>query len=111
MAGSETGAITSSQVRRKKKEVDVEMPEEIKELAEKEKEVVPEADKILASSNDEKYLVKMERKNASWETPSEVIFTPQHPFQLVNETELDELLDQGGFRRADPRELVNFYKQ
>lgn len=107
MAGK-SGAITSEDVRKKKTET---VPEDIEALTELERQVNPtrEASKVLDGTDVEKYLVKMERRNASWETPAGVIFTQANPFQLVEENELDELLDQGGFRRADPRELINFY--
>lgn len=107
MAGK-SGAITSTDVRKKKSD---EIPEEIAELTELERTINPtrEASKVLDGTDVEKYLVKMERANASWTTPTGIIFTQKNPFQLVEETELDSLLDQGGFRRADPKELIKFY--
>ncbi len=65
--------------------------------------------KILDQNTDGVVLMKMERQNSSWTTRSGVIFTQEHPFQLVPEDEVDELLNEGGFRRADPKEVVNFY--
>jgi hypothetical protein len=56
-----------------------------------------------------KVLMKMERRNSSWTTRSNVVFTQEHPFQLVPEEEVAELIAEGGFRRADPMEVVHFY--
>lgn len=71
------------------------------------------AEKILTDINVDptKVLMKMERNNFSWTTRSGVIFTREHPFQLVPEPEVDELIREGGFRRADPKEVVVYYNQ
>jgi len=117
------GAVTSRDVRRTAKEVleDDSAPavnepmDEISKVenlvAEQKKNISKEsADKILADT-DSRFLLKMERKNASWQTRGGVVFSQEHPYQLVDEDEMDELLDEGGFRRADPREVVKFYQE
>lgn len=80
------------------------------EKQEREK-MAEEAVEAVASDSEDKFILKMERMNASWATRNGVVFTKQHPYQLVDEVEMEELLDQDGFRRADKREVVNFYKK
>lgn len=87
--------------------------ESIKSIAEEEKRRMKEeaASKVLeGTSAPGKVLMKMERRNASWTTRSNVVFTQEHPFQLVPEDEVIELIKEGGFRRADPQEVVFFYQ-
>jgi len=124
MATKDDGAITTKQVGKKSSSAKIMAGEESVEEAvltdpiseiervEREKMAEEPVDRVAANAESEdKYLVKMERQNASWMTRNGVVFTAQHPFQLVDETEMDELLDEGGFRRADKREVVNFYKK
>lgn len=56
-----------------------------------------------------KVLMKMDRDCVSWTTHDQVIFTKNHPFQLVEEAESDRLMREGGFRRAHPEEVKNWY--
>lgn len=87
------------------------IPPEVKQVVEQEakKERKKSAQKVLDGTEDDRVLMKMERHNASWTTRSGVRFTSQHPFQLVPASEVDELIKEGGFRRADPKEVINFY--
>lgn len=72
-----------------------------------------EAAKQMESATKEltggKILVKMETDNYSYLTESGVKFTKAHPFQLVEESEADLLEENGGFRKASPQELIDFY--
>lgn len=121
---SDDGAITSAKVRQrpaskvlegdqKKKAPADGKPEALQEIIDEEKEakVQEKTEELAPQPEEEKFLVKMERINASWSTRNGVVFTREHPFQLVDDVEMDELLDMGGFRRADPREVVKFYEQ
>jgi hypothetical protein len=86
--------------------------EAIQEMAKKEEKKLRQEQtrKVLEEAAlPGRVLLKMERKNSSWTTRSGVIFTQEHPFQLVPEEEVEELLREGGFRRADPQEVVYFY--
>jgi len=57
----------------------------------------------------EKFLVKMERKNPQYNTRGHK-FTQDHPYALVDREVCDYLLEkEDGFRMATPRELEEFY--
>lgn len=86
----------------------------IQDIAKEEEKRIREerAKRVLSDADsDDKVIIKMERKNNSWTTRSGVIFTQEHPFQLVPQEEVDELIREGGFRRADPKEVVYFYSE
>lgn len=54
-------------------------------------------------------LVKMIRKNASYEVRG-YRFTREHPYGLVSEDNADYLIEEdGGFRMASPKEAREFY--
>jgi len=54
-------------------------------------------------------LVKMERNNHSYETNG-YIFTQEHPFMAMSETDAQKIFDtQAGFRLATPREAQEYY--
>lgn len=63
----------------------------------------------VKDTSEEKVLVRMERGSASWTTHDGVKFTKQHPYQLVTEGEADLLMMEGGFRKAHPDELKQWY--
>ena len=112
-------AVTSKKVRPGKKAADEVFTGETDPEANESDlmEMVREAEAERASENiaaytppeDGRVLVKMERSNASWTTSGGVKFDKKHPFQLVNEQDLFEVLNSGGFRRCDPQEMVAFY--
>lgn len=91
-------AVTSDKVTQKRTRKPVSVsPTPEKDVA---KEVEKEAGKVL---------VRMERGARSWTTHDGVRFTKDHPYQLVAESEVDLLLMEGGFRRAHPDELKQWY--
>ncbi len=55
-----------------------------------------------------KILLKMQRQNASFESPSGVMFWKDHPFQLVPEDDVETLL-KDNFVRANLEEVEDFY--
>jgi hypothetical protein len=84
-----------------------------KNFAESEKEEVedlsPAPKKKVAKSNESTVLVKMERKNPTYETFG-YIFTTSHPFVAIPETVAQEIFDnEAGFRMATPREVQDYY--
>ncbi len=117
---NEERAVKSTDVRRGRRDEDADVAGSntgrealtIQELADQEDQRDKEEviNSLIKKNSDGRTLVKMERKNASWTTHSGVIFTQEHPFQLVPNDELEALLNEGGFRRADPKEVVKFYK-
>lgn len=46
---------------------------------------------------------------ASYTTASNVVFTQDHPFQLVQDWEVADLLTDGRFRRAGGEEMMEYY--
>jgi len=56
-----------------------------------------------------KVLIKMERDNVSYRSPSGVLFTQEHPFQILDEGEVPFL--DAGFRVATPEEVAEYYKE
>jgi hypothetical protein len=113
---NDSGAITSAKVRSRKPAVTAEdvLAGDIEELAEVAAEELAngQAEKVTkrAGRGDDRVLMKMERGNFSWQTHSGVQFSKEHPFQLVPSDEVVGLIREGGFRRADPEEVVFFYK-
>jgi hypothetical protein len=99
LSGEEAGSAEDSEL------------ESIQDLVAKEEKKVRRnrAKSVMEAPTPGRVLLKMERKNASWNTRSGVIFTQEHPFQLVLEDEVLELIKETGFRRADPQEVVYFY--
>ena len=81
--------------------------------AEKEELQVPEAEKkkreskVMKTTNQ--VLVKMERNNHSYQIGN-YIFTAEHPFMAMSETEAQKIFDsEFGFRIATPREAQEYY--
>jgi len=79
----------------------------------KEEIKVPEAEKqkrekkIMNTANQ--VLVKMERNNHSFQI-GEYVFTAEHPFIAMSETEAQKIFDsEFGFRIATPREAQEYY--
>lgn len=54
------------------------------------------------------WLVKMERLNGTFEV-GKYRFTREHPYVLVEESDVKSVLQEGGFRQAYPEELAKFY--
>lgn len=85
-----------------------------KNFAESEKEEVEEAPavknkKSAAKSNETTVLVKMERKNPTYETYG-YVFTATHPFVAIPESIAQDIFDfESGFRMATPREVQDYY--
>ena len=85
-----------------------------KNFAESEKEEVEEPPavknkKSAAKSNETTVLVKMERKNPTYETYG-YVFTATHPFVAIPESIAQDIFDfEAGFRMATPREVQEYY--
>lgn len=108
-------AITSDQVRRDKSKYDAEnvfSEEQTLDtlISETLDEIREERINVIMRDTDGLVLVKMERQNSSWATRSGVVFTREHPFQLVTKEEADELFMETGFREAGPEEVLAYYK-
>lgn len=59
--------------------------------------------------NEQTVLIKMERKNPSYETYG-YIFTQTHPFVAIPEKVAQDIFDtEDGFRMATPREVQEYY--
>jgi hypothetical protein len=56
----------------------------------------------------EKYLVKMERENILFDNNG-YRFTQEHPYALVANKDVDDVLEEDGFRLATPGEAREFY--
>lgn len=54
------------------------------------------------------WLIKMERDNGTFEV-GKYRFTREHPYVLVQESDVSKILKEGGFRQAYPEELSEFY--
>lgn len=54
------------------------------------------------------WLIKMERENGTFEV-GRYRFTREHPYVLVQESDVSKILKEGGFRQAYPEELADFY--
>jgi cupin superfamily acireductone dioxygenase involved in methionine salvage len=80
--------------------------EETEELEEEEVETPkPKAKK----SDKNTVLIRMERKNPSYQTYG-YVFSQEHPFVAVSENDAQEIFDnESGFRMATPREVQEFY--
>lgn len=70
----------------------------------------PSSQEVTVVEGD-KVLVRMERGCLSWTTHEGVTFTNEHPYQLVTSGEADLLLTEGGFRKAHPDELKQWYSK
>ena len=55
-----------------------------------------------------KVVMKMERENATFLTDNGILFSREHPYQLVDEDESSLLIPQN-FRVASPDEILEFY--
>ena len=65
--------------------------------------------KIKKELKGDAVLVKMDRKNYSYETHGHV-FTKEHPFIAMDEETAQEIFDkEEGFRLATPKEVQDFY--
>lgn len=72
-------------------------------------EPVVKAPSKKKKSNEPTILVKMERKNFTYETNG-FTFTYEHPFVAVPEKTAQEIFDnEEGFRPATPREVQEYY--
>jgi hypothetical protein len=49
------------------------------------------------------------KRGASWTTGSGVNFTREHPYQLVNESEIPTLLQEDRFIEASKEDVKKFY--
>ena len=79
-----------------------------KEETEEEQEEAPKP-KAKKADKSNTVLVKMERKNPSYQTYG-YIFSQEHPFVAVSEEDAQEIFDnEAGFRMATPREVQEFY--
>jgi hypothetical protein len=82
--------------------------------AEKEDIKIPEIEKKkreneIMSKTANQVLVKMERNNHSYQVGFHV-FTQEHPFLAMSETEAQKIFDtEQGFRLATPREAQEYY--
>lgn len=75
----------------------------------KEETVVPDIKSKKKKSAEATILVKMERKNFTYETHG-YTFTYDHPFVAVSEKIAQEIFDnEEGFRPATPREVQEYY--
>ena len=63
---------------------------------------------VRLQGTDNVVLLKMIRANYSWTTASGIIFTQEHPFQLVKKDEAEEL-KKDGFVEVDPEEVKAYY--
>lgn len=85
-----------------------------KNFAEAEKEETEEPPavknkKAAAKSSESTVLVKMERKNPTYETYG-YTFTATHPFVAIPESIAQDIFDfESGFRMATPREVQEYY--
>lgn len=68
--------------------------------------VTKEARPVL--SNNQQWLVKMERKNPLFEIAGHR-FTQDHPYVLMNAEDADIVLREEGFRQAYPTEVQEYY--
>jgi hypothetical protein len=67
--------------------------------------------KVEVVAEEEKVLMRMERGCLSWKTHDGVIFSKEHPYQLVTDAESELLMREGGFRKAHPDELNQWYAE
>lgn len=81
-----------------------------KEETEEPEEEEVEVPKTKAKKSDKNtVLIKMERKNPSYQTYG-YVFSQEHPFVAVSEKDAQEIFDnESGFRMATPREVQEFY--
>lgn len=78
-------------------------------LAEKVKVEAPAPQAEAAKPGVDSMLVRMDRKNGTYETHG-VTFTRDHPYALVSLDTAQDIFDnEVGFRPATPRELQEFY--
>lgn len=79
--------------------------EEVEEVEEPE----PVAKKAPKAKAKNTVLVKMERKNPSYQTYG-YVFTGDHPYVAIPEDIAQDIFDnESGFRMATPREIQDFY--
>lgn len=70
---------------------------------------VVEAPVVEEDNDEDLVLIKMVRKNFSYEVRG-YKFTREHPFALVNEDDADYLIEtEGGFAMATPKEARAYY--
>lgn len=112
--GDDVMAVTSDKVSKKgarttKKEV----PEEVQKFIPNPDTTPDVLKEVLESPSveEEKILIKMERTALTWRTSEGVQFSKEHPYQLVTSGEADRLLMEGGFRRAHPDEVKDWYAE
>ena len=79
------------------------------ELEEEEIPEEPVVKKSKPKKNDSSVLVKMERKNFSYETYGHT-FTYEHPYVAMSEKDAQLIFDnEEGFRMATPKEVQEYY--
>jgi hypothetical protein len=66
------------------------------------------AEPLVLRAN-EPWLIKMTRENILFEV-SGYRFTQDHPYALVAAEDVEDVLNEDGFRQAKPSELADFYK-
>lgn len=72
-------------------------------------EDAPEEQETAALFGNSDVLIKMERKNPSFQAYG-VTFTREHPYAIVNEATAQNIIDDfEGFRLASPAEAKAFY--
>lgn len=82
---------------------------EVEETATGENPVVAAASApAYKSAGSDKVMLVM-LTGAGWVTASGADFSTSHPFQLVNEDEVDSLLKTGRFRQASGDEVKRYY--
>lgn len=79
------------------------------EKEELEVEEAPVEKTVKVKSNVNTILVKMDRKNFSYETYG-YLFSAEHPYVAIPEEVAQKIFDtESGFRMATPREVQEFY--
>ena len=79
------------------------------EEPEKVEEVVKQKPQDLKKQNKDKVLIKMERRNFTYQTYGHS-FSKEHPFIAMSEKDAQVIFDnEEGFRMATPKEVQEFY--
>lgn len=97
-------AVTSDKVNKKKTP-----PKDVQDLIPLNDTQPKDLDEVLQAPALNQALVRMERSALTWTTHDGVTFSKEHPYQLVSDIECELLLREGGFRKAHPDELKQWY--
>lgn len=101
------GNETNKQIVAKLEENNVSFEYYVKSVLKKDEEDEDDAAEQLFESSD--VLIKMERKNPSFQAYGQV-FTREHPYAIVSEETAQQIIDNyEGFRLASPAEAKSFY--